>query len=58
MDQRGYTLLELMLALAVGSLVLAGSYASFTVINTQYIKIVQTGSSDGNFWSIHELKIN
>lgn len=37
--QRGYTLIELLLAVAVGTVILAGAYSSYGVIGRQYSKI-------------------
>jgi prepilin-type N-terminal cleavage/methylation domain-containing protein len=37
--QSGYSMLEMLLAMAVGSIVIAGSYASFVVISKQYQRI-------------------
>ncbi|MCB2081024.1 MAG: prepilin-type N-terminal cleavage/methylation domain-containing protein [Rickettsiales bacterium] len=41
--QAGYTLVELLLAVIVGSIVLAGSYASYTVVARQGDKIAARG---------------
>ncbi len=36
-DQRGYSLIEMVLAMAIGAIILVGAYASYTVINKQYM---------------------
>jgi prepilin-type N-terminal cleavage/methylation domain-containing protein len=53
--QSGYSLIELMLAIVVGSVVLAGTYASYSIVGTQFQK--NEGKSEMRASAIPTLKI-